>query len=163
MPKLRRYWGIVGAAPKNAIKSSHFRRRLHGSGQICERKNFLSVQPFTRNRANSVTDCSAVYTSPYFWPGQKLFRGSPCKRKGDPFKFLAVVRTHPCKQDLDNPGITGNRLKVNAPELLRETLQLRCIPVNHNYNKILKYDWLSSVLISALKGLCNRSVRVMPK
>ena len=33
---------------------------------------------------------------------------------------------------------------------------------NHNHNKILKSDWLSTVLISALIGQCNRTVRVMP-
>ena len=35
--------------------------------------------------------------------------------------------------------------------------------VNHNYNKILKSDWLSTALISALIGQLNRTVRVMPK
>ena len=34
---------------------------------------------------------------------------------------------------------------------------------NHNYNKIVKSDWLSTALISALIGQFNRSVRVMPK
>ena len=34
---------------------------------------------------------------------------------------------------------------------------------NHNYNKILKSDWLSIALISALIGQFNRTVRVMPK
>ena len=34
---------------------------------------------------------------------------------------------------------------------------------NHNYNKILKSDWLSTALISALIGQFNRTVRVMPK
>ena len=33
---------------------------------------------------------------------------------------------------------------------------------NHNYNKILKSDWLSTALISALIGQFNRTVRVMP-
>ena len=32
---------------------------------------------------------------------------------------------------------------------------------NHNYNKILKSEWLSTVLISALTGQCNRTVSVM--
>ena len=36
-------------------------------------------------------------------------------------------------------------------------------PINHNYNKILKSYWLSAVLISALIGQCNRTVRVMSK
>ena len=34
--------------------------------------------------------------------------------------------------------------------------------VNHNYNKILKSDRLSTALISALIGQFNRKVRVMP-
>ena len=34
---------------------------------------------------------------------------------------------------------------------------------DHNYNKILKSDWLSTALISALIGQINRTVRVMPK
>ena len=35
--------------------------------------------------------------------------------------------------------------------------------INHNYNKIVKSDWLSTPLISALIGQSNRTVRVMPK
>ena len=31
----------------------------------------------------------------------------------------------------------------------------------HNYNKILKSDWLSTVFISVLMGQCNRTVRVI--
>ena len=34
---------------------------------------------------------------------------------------------------------------------------------NHNYNKVLKSDWFSTALISALIGQFNRTVRVMPK
>ena len=36
------------------------------------------------------------------------------------------------------------------------------LKINHNFNKILKSDWLSTVLISALIGQCNRRVRIMP-
>ena len=32
---------------------------------------------------------------------------------------------------------------------------------NHNYNKIVKSDWLSTALISALIGQFDRTVRVM--
>ena len=32
-----------------------------------------------------------------------------------------------------------------------------------NHNKILKSDWLSTTLISALIGQFNRTVRVIPK
>ena len=35
--------------------------------------------------------------------------------------------------------------------------------LNHNYNKIVKSDWLSTALISALIGQFNRTVLVMPK
>ena len=38
-----------------------------------------------------------------------------------------------------------------------------CTTFNHNYNKILKSDWFSTALISALIGQFNRTVRVMPK
>ena len=34
---------------------------------------------------------------------------------------------------------------------------------NHNYNKIVKSDWLSTALISALIEQFNRTVRVMPE
>jgi len=34
---------------------------------------------------------------------------------------------------------------------------------NHNYNKIVKSDWQSTALISALIGQFNRTVRVMHK
>ena len=34
---------------------------------------------------------------------------------------------------------------------------------NHNCNKILKSDWFSPALISALIGQFNRTVLVMPK
>ena len=34
---------------------------------------------------------------------------------------------------------------------------------NHKYNKILKSDWLSTVLISALIGQCNRTVCAIPR
>ena len=43
------------------------------------------------------------------------------------------------------------------------TLIMRRLPPNHNYNKIVKSDWLSTALISALIGQFNRTVRVMPK
>ena len=38
-----------------------------------------------------------------------------------------------------------------------------CFTYNHNYNKILKSDWFSTALISALIGQFNRTVRIMPK
>ena len=51
-----------------------------------------------------------------------------------------------------------NKLFVSAGNCL-----LRFIfTFNHNYNKILKSDWLSTALNSALIGQLNRTVRVMP-
>ena len=44
-----------------------------------------------------------------------------------------------------------------------EEVQRHYININHNYNKIVKSDWLSTALISALIGQFNRTVRVMPK
>ena len=34
---------------------------------------------------------------------------------------------------------------------------------NHNYNKIVKSDWLSTALISALIGQFNRTVRAITR
>ena len=36
---------------------------------------------------------------------------------------------------------------------------IRYVITNHNYNKILKSDWLSTALISALIGQLNRTTR----
>ena len=46
----------------------------------------------TRNRANSVTDCITVYTSPHKFAVQKTCTVPrvPCKRKTEPSKFLSV-------------------------------------------------------------------------
>ena len=40
---------------------------------------------------------------------------------------------------------------------------IECFDFNHNYNKIVKSEWLSTALISVLIGQFNRTVRVMPK
>ena len=48
-----------------------------------------------------------------------------------------------------------------AGELIISILMAN-IKHNHNYNKIVKSDWLSTALISALIGQFNRTVRVMP-
>ena len=47
--------------------------------------------------------------------------------------------------------------------LSNKTDQHQISPCNHNYNKIVKSDWLSTALISALIGQFDRTVRVMPK
>ena len=44
---------------------------------------------------------------------------------------------------------------------LKQGIQFNSL--NNYYNKILKSDKLSTVLILALIGQCNRTVRVMPK
>ena len=55
------------------------------------------------------------------------------------------------------------RLPLEASGRLMETPCSRSekvnfyILLNDNYNKILKSDWLSAVLISALKGQCYRT------
>ena len=40
---------------------------------------------------------------------------------------------------------------------------IKIIIINHNYNKILKSDWLSTLLISALIGQFNRTVRAITR
>lgn len=41
-------------------------------------------------------------------------------------------------------------------------VQLIDSDVNHTYDKILKSDWISTVLILALMEQCDRTGRVMP-
>ena len=53
-------------------------------------------------------------------------------------------------------------LKLRIPSLLTDG-EPGYFYSNHNYNKIVKFDWLSTALISALIGQFNRTVRVMPK
>ena len=53
--------------------------------------------------------------------------------------------------------------KVMGQNLSRDKILSRDNRLNHNYNKIVKSDWLSTALISALIGQFNRTVRVMPK
>ena len=52
----------------------------------------------------------------------------------------------------------------NIPRSIQRNLiknyNFRC---NHTYNKIVKSDWVSTALISALIGQFDRTVRVMPK
>ena len=57
------------------------------------------------------------------------------------------------------------RAKIRLPCALKHRVQQEYnnLRVNHNYNKIVKSDWLSTALISALVGQFNRTVRVMPK
>ena len=40
---------------------------------------------------------------------------------------------------------------------------IRYVITNHNYNKILKSDWLSTALISALIGQLKRTVRAITR
>ena len=64
-----------------------------------------------------------------------------------------------CQNLKDQKQITFCVAKKDQDEYL-----ISCYFVfNHNYNKIVKSDWLSTALISALIGQFNRAVRVMPK
>ena len=64
-----------------------------------------------------------------------------------------------CKEVYGNVkgGWGGEKNRLQTSEKLEN------FAVNHNYNKIVKSDWLSTALISALIGQFNRTVRVMPK
>ena len=55
---------------------------------------------------------------------------------------------------------------VRIPQRMQKYMATKCLYCycnNHNYNKIVKSDWLSTALISALIGQFNRTVCVMPK
>ena len=61
-------------------------------------------------------------------------------------------------------GIPNHNLQVNGQESpIISHKHVSSINCNHNYNKIVKSDWLSTALISALIGQFNRTIRVMPK
>ena len=70
-----------------------------------------------------------------------------------PFKRLVFIHWQ---------GILSLFLHTKEP-LRKSKLFTLYFPINHNYNKIVKSDWLSTVLISALVGQCNRTVHIMPK
>ena len=56
----------------------------------------------------------------------------------------------------------GTLTKVKEPGLKVSMNNFEINKHNHNYNKIVKSDWLSTALISALIGQFNRTVRVVP-
>ena len=58
----------------------------------------------------------------------------------------------------ESEGAPANILNKDRSGILDSS-----ITSNHNYNKIVKSDWLSTALISALIGQLNRTVPVMPK
>ena len=88
------------------------------------------------------TTISLMKNTPLWWLWNfKILWGSPVpdptKKKGVTFRVKVCV------------GFTIAPVTIN-------------LNINHNYNKILKSDWLSTVLISALIGQCDRRVRIMP-
>ena len=64
---------------------------------------------------------------------------------------------------LPNPGDYRLLNFIGKKELLQNVIYYNINNHNHNCNKILKFDWLSPALISALMGQFNRTVLVMPK
>ena len=59
--------------------------------------------------------------------------------------------------------INSKKIHVIFFQTIKWKINIIDILYNHNYNKILKSDWLSTVLISALIGQCNRTVFIKPK
>ena len=59
--------------------------------------------------------------------------------------------------------ISVDGIKVMSRGISGSKLVVVKFAVNHNYNKMLKSEWLSTAMISALIGQFNRSVRVMSK
>ena len=66
------------------------------------------------------------------------------------FIWWMVIHLAPVVEKVDSAIHWVNHFPVNKA-------------INHNYNKIVKSDWLSTALISALIGEFNRTIRVMPK
>ena len=62
-----------------------------------------------------------------------------------------------------SPTFTSHRTDPMARARGKCLLNVPYLLLNHNYNKIVKSDWLSTALISALIGQLNRTVRVMRK
>ena len=56
-----------------------------------------------------------------------------------------------------------NETNFNRREFTGKFCEFIDLIINHNYNKILKSDWFSTALISALIGQFYWTVRVMPK
>ena len=79
------------------------------------------------------------------------------------FFLLAVKTTHLSTRNMTRSVL----LRLKSGQLIAsQILELCCsydYDNNHNYNKILKSDWLSAALISAVIGQFDRTVPVMPK
>ena len=76
------------------------------------------------------------------------------------YTFVVSVRI----QKLELKNVKMSRDLKELEDLKAESARIKLVTVyNHNYNKIVKSDWLSAALISALIGQFNRTVRVMPK
>ena len=71
---------------RERLKHSWFRSRLHCSSKMFQWTIFFPCKPFTRNRANSATDCSTVCRSKTHDKVSQV----PCKRNVDQRKFLSV-------------------------------------------------------------------------
>ena len=73
-----------------------------------------------------------------------------------PFHFIRPT-THACLQVPVPPSLL---FVIGIYWHINNKLRLLYFGLNHNYNKILTSDWLSTVLISALIGQCNRTICV---
>ena len=76
-------------------------------------------------------------------------------------KTISIDRKKLCQISSGTQGTEGAVLLMLFYSLGNQNYII--LEYNHNYNKILKSDWLSTALISALIGQFNRTVRVMPK
>ena len=77
--------------------------------------------------------------------------------------FASSKKSHLSTRDMTRSVL----LRLKSGQLIAsQILELCCsygYDNNHNYNKILKSDWRSTALISAVIGQFDRTVRVMPK
>ena len=84
------------------------------------------------------------------------------KRTSSAVSFQNLAEKKAISHSKQNPYLVGVRY-VKTNKQTKKSDHLAYNQFNHNHNKIVKSDWLSTALISALIGQFNRTVRVMPK
>ena len=83
-----------------------------------------------------------------------------CSDTQDVTIHQVIHETYDCPKFMEWAWFHKRKLKSTTPKRINNNINHNH---NHNYNKIVKFDWLSTALISALIGQFNRTVRVMPK
>ena len=95
---------------------------------------------------------SSTYRCPFYWESEAFICWTNKKKNYHKIVWIAEITASQLVADRK-----GNAFIVE--KVIKELLCFNFY-FNHNYNKIVKSDWLSTALIPALIG---QSVRVMPK